>query len=219
MRIIVAVIKVAFVALLLYFGTTILGDRYQGVFAPAGSYPFGFGGAPENVRSEIIDTLGFFQQGYEARDPQLLEPFMKRLFSTNNVTVLGTMPQEVFVGFDRATELVRTDWQFWGDCRFDVENAHISAKGDVGWFSTVGYVEFDLSRFLVLPLRLSGVFVREDGSWRIQHLQFQFDLNLSFLILINVLLGVWFVLQIFALSVIVFRRVRQRSQASGGDSD
>ena len=118
---------------------------------------------------------------------------MGRLFSEDDTTILGTMPREIYVGFDQAADLVRTDWQSWGDCLFDLENVHISSSGEVAWIATVGFVRFDLSRFLVLPLRLSGVLVREDGIWRFQHLQFQFDLDLSYLLLITALLGIWLV--------------------------
>ena len=215
MRITLGLAKVLFVALLFHVSTTILEDRYQGSFSPSGSLPYGAGNAPGDVRSEIIETLGALQEGYIERDTALLGPFMTRLFSPTNTLILGTMPQEIYVGFERATELVRTDWQFWGDCRFDLENVHVSTQGDVAWFSTVGYVEFDLSSLLVLPLRLSGVSVREDGAWRFQHLQFQFDLDLSGLLLINLLIGIWLAIQLIVLAVIVFRQLRQRGQAPG----
>ena len=210
MKIVIGVVKVLFVALLFLLSTTILSDRYEGTFPAAGSFTYGTGNAPESVRSEIISTLELFQNGYLARDPANFEAFMIGLFSSTNTAILGTMPQEIYIGIDRASELVRSDWQSWGDCRFDLENVHVSSHGDVAWFATVGFVEFDLSRFLVLPLRLSGVLVREGDTWRFQYLQFQFDLDLSFMLLLTALLGIYLVVQIFALAAIVVRRLRSR---------
>lgn len=214
MRIALRVVNVLFVALLLLLSTTILGDRYHGSFPPAGSFPYGAGNAHDGVRSEIVDTLSLFQEGYIERDPAALEPFVARLLSPANIVILGTMPNEIYLGIDAASDLVRTDWQSWGDCRFDLENAHVSADGDTAWFSTIGYVEFDLSSLLVLPLRLSGVLVREDGAWRFQQLQFQFDLDLSLLILMNVVLSIWLAIQLIGLTVVVTRHLRRREQAA-----
>ena len=140
---------------------------------------------------------------------------MRRLFSRDNVLILGTMPREVFIGFDEAATLVQSDWALWGDCRFAFDNAHVSGDGDVAWFSTIGYVEFDLSRLLVLPLRLSGVLVSEEGVWRFQQLQFQFDLDISYLLLINLLLTVWLAVSTVSLLIRVVGRVRARSRPVG----
>ncbi len=65
----------------------------------------------------------------------------------------------------------------WGDVYYLMDQANISHREGVAWVSTIGYVEFDMSRFLVLPLRYSAVMVKEDGTWKFQQMQFQFDLN------------------------------------------
>jgi len=209
MEIVIGVAKVLLVGLLFLLSTTILGDRYEGNFPTTGSLPYGAGNAPESVRSEIIGTLELFQDGYSARDPAHLEKFTNRLFSSSNTAIVGTMPQEIYIGIDRASELIRSDWQSWGDCRFDLGNLHVSSHGDVAWFVTVGFVEFDLSSLLVLPLRLSGVLVRDGDIWRFQYLQFQFDLDLSFMLILTALLGIWMVVQLIWLVVIVARRPRR----------
>ena len=70
-----------------------------------------------------------------------------------------------------------------------MEQANISVKDSVAWISTIGYVEFDMSRFLVLPLRYSAIMVLDDSSWKFQQIQFQFDLdNLKILMVIILLL-------------------------------
>ncbi len=213
MKIAYGVARVLFVAFLFYVSATLLGDRYGGSFPSPGSFQYGAGNAPQSLRSEVMDTLVLFQEGYVARDPELLEDFMHRLFSSENTTILGTMPREIYVGFDQAAELVRTDWQSWGDCLFDLENVHISNSGDVVWFATVGFVEFDLSSLLVLPLRLSGVLVLEDGRWRFQYLQFQFDLDLSLLLLCHVLIGIMLAIQLVWLALRVIRQLQHRGHA------
>ena len=66
------------------------------------------GNAPDSTRKEIIDQLNKFQEGYSQRDTSQVEAFMESLYSRENVLILGTMPGEVFSGYDRATSLVRS---------------------------------------------------------------------------------------------------------------
>lgn len=209
-RIVASVARVLFVALLLFLGTSVLKDRYHGSFAAPDEYVYAKGSAPEDVRGAVIERLRAFQRGYVERDPEQLEPFMAELFSKDNILILGTMPREVFLDLEQATDLVGSDWEAWGDCRFSIDNAHVSSQGDVAWFSTVGYVEFDLSSLLVVPLRLTGVLAREEGEWRFQHLQFQFDVDFSFLLLLNLLLAGWLLVSIVSLGVGITRRARAR---------
>lgn len=204
--------RVLFVVLLLFCSSRILEDRYHGSFPPAGSFPYGAGNAPETVRSEILNILGRFQNGYFNRDPSALAPFMTTLFSRSNILILGTMPREIYVGFERASQLVGSDWESWGDCVFDLDNVNISSHGKVAWFSTVGSVEFDLSSLLVLPLRISGVLVRQKEAWQFQHLQFQFDLDLSLVLLINILIATWLAVEVVGLAFIVISRSRRKRQ-------
>jgi hypothetical protein len=217
MRIARAVARVVMLSLLLYLGTSILQDRYQGSFGPPGEYPSSQGSAPDEVRSEVLAVLSAFQEGYARRDVEQVRPFMERLFSLHDVLILGTMPQEVFVGFDEATRLVRGDWTGWGDCRFAVDTARVSAEGDVAWFSTVGFVEFDLTSLLVLPLRLTGTLVKEDARWRFRQLQFQFDLDLSGLLVINLLVAAWLAVSLLTLAASVVRSCRARQARTPGE--
>jgi hypothetical protein len=135
---------------------------------------------------------------------------MEQLFSQDNVLVLGTQPREILTSYERTKGLVSSDWRSWGDCRFLMDNAHISTAGNVAWISTVGYVEFDMSRFLVLPLRLSAVLVKEADTWRFQHMQFQFDVDFSFLLLTIILLLIWLPISLISLTVVTVKTVRRR---------
>jgi len=170
-----------------------------------------WGSAPPMVREAVLAQLRAFQEGYARRDPAAVPGFVERLFSREHPLVLGTMPREIFAGTDRVEQVVRTDWESWGDCHFQVDESHVSAAGDVAWFATPGSVTFDLSRFLVLPLRLTGVMVNENASWRIRQAQFQFDLDLGGLLLVDLLLLAWMVANAAFLAAAVMRRRPRRS--------
>lgn len=179
------------------------------ILSPVKSY-YAHGSAPDSVRREVIMQLHKFQDGYTKRDVNQVESFMQELYSRDNILILGTMPGEVFKGFDRATYLVETDWESWGDCRFVIDSANISSKGDVAWFSTRGYVKFDLSRMLVIPLRLSGVMVNENGIWKFQQQQFQFDIDLSFSLVATLLLSLWICVCFINLAIKIYRFARKK---------
>jgi hypothetical protein len=157
----------------------------------------------------ISIQLHKFQDGYTHRDTSHLELFMEELFSQDNILVLGTMPGEVLRNYEKATFLVSSDWRTWGDCRFLMDNAHISIAGDVAWISTIGYVEFDMSRFLVLPLRLSAVMVKENDAWKFQQMQFQFDIDFSPILATFILLLVWLPISLATLTVVVVKRIKK----------
>ena len=176
------------------------------------AYVFSEGNADPEVRKQIEQKMRQFQAGYEARDTSVLAFFMDDLFSQENILILGTMPNEIYSGYDEATDLVRSDWLQWGDVRLMVQNANISTQGNVAWISTIGFVEFDLSRFLVLPLRFSGVLVQEDFGWKFQQVQFQFDLDSSFTVMAILLLWILFLLSGMRFFYLLYRLLRARSE-------
>ena len=176
------------------------------------AYVFSKGNADPEVRNQIEQKLRQFQEGYEARDTTVLYYFMDDLFSQENILILGTMPNEIYAGYDEASDLVRSDWLHWGDVRLLIQNANISTQGNVAWISTIGFVEFDLSRFLVLPLRFSGVLVQEEFGWKFQQVQFQFDLDSSFTVMAILLLWLLFGLSILRLFYLLYRFLITRSR-------
>jgi hypothetical protein len=187
----------------LFFLVWTLYSPQQRMWAQAPAW----GNAAPEVRAAVMSQLGAFQDGYTRRDTAELPAFMDKLFSREHPVALGTMPAEVYVGYDAIGTLVRGDWQSWGDCRFRLAETQVSAAGTVAWFATVGSVKFDLSRFLVLPLRLSGVMVNEGGQWKIRQAQFQFDLNLGPLLLVDLLLLVWLAVNVVMLCFTAYRRL------------
>jgi len=176
------------------------------------AYVFSKGNADPEIRNQIEQKLRQFQEGYEARDTTVLYYFMDDLFSQENILILGTMPNEIYSGYDEASDLVRSDWLHWGDVRLLVQNANISTQGNVAWISTIGFVEFDISRFLVLPLRFSGILVHEDFGWKFQQVQFQFDLDSSFTVMAILLLWLLFGLSILRLFYLLYRLLITRSR-------
>lgn len=86
----------------------------------------------------ILALLEQFQAGYSARDVRALDTFME-LF-TQDVEVIGTNGSfpgvdEWFLDKDGARELVKGDWEDWGDVLLDIGKARIFSQEDCGWIS------------------------------------------------------------------------------------
>jgi hypothetical protein len=207
MKIAKQILKVLFISLLLYSVIVILRHPHSEYYDAKDAFVFSKGNAPDSVRSEIVEQLRKFQDGYTNRDTSQVKLFMEQLFSRDNILVLGTMPHEILIGQDKASKLIFSDWKSWGDCTFLIDNAHISTAGNVAWISTIGFVKFDMSRFLILPLRLSGVMVNENTVWKFQYMQFQFDLDFTFLLITIVLLMLWLSVSLISLIVMSVRRL------------
>lgn len=189
--------------------TLVLRQPHQEAFGAKDAFIYSKGNAPDEVRTEIIQQLRVFQNGYTNRDTAQVDLFTQALFSQENLTVLGTMPNEIFIGQRKVSKLIFSDWNAWGDCTFLIDNAHISSYQDVAWVSTIGFVKFDVPRFLIMPLRLMAVMVREDSDWKFQFLQFQFDLNLFFLFITIALISIWFTVNLGTFLIMLGKRIMQ----------
>lgn len=209
MKIAKGILQVSLISLLLYSVLIVLRHPHKDHYDAKDTYVFSKGNAPEDVRAEIIQQLHKFQDGYTHRDISDIETFMDKMFSQEHILILGTQPHEVLDDYQEATALVRSDWATWGDCTFLMDKSHISAAGNVAWISTVGYVEFDMSRFLVLPLRLSAVMVKENDVWKFQQMQFQFDLDVSSLLVTIVVLLICLPISLVSLGLVAIRSVRR----------
>ena len=165
--------------------------------------PFQFlydkGNASPALRAEIMEQLELFQEGYDKRDTSILESYMEQLFSRENILILGTMPGEIYSGYVEAADLISSDWLLWGDVDMLVKSANISASDSVAWFSMIGHVVFDMSSWLDLPLRVSGVMVQENQGWKFQQLQFQFDLTVTWVLYGIILLAILLLVSIIRL--------------------
>jgi hypothetical protein len=170
------------------------------------------GNASPAVRAEILEQLGHFQEGYDLRDTTILESYMDALFSKENILILGTMPGEIYSGYVEAADLVSSDWLYWGDVDMLVESANISASDSVAWVSMIGHVVFDMSSWLDLPLRVSGVMVQEEQGWKFQQVQFQFDLNNLWVLYVIILLSILFLTSLIRLVFVIIRTLNRKSR-------
>lgn len=209
-KIAIQLLRISLIFLVLLLVTRIFKRPDEGKYGTSAAALFSKGNAPDSTRKQVISQLYKFQDGYTKRDVNQVEPFMYSLYSKDNTLILGTMPGEIYSGYSKATELVKSDWESWGDCRFAMDSANISASGNTAWFSVSGYVKFDLSRLLVIPLRLTGVMVRGNGSWKFQQQQFQFDIDFSFSILASILLFTWLVIDMIILIIFIFKEFRKK---------
>ena len=173
-------------------------------------YLYDQGNASPAIRAEIMEQLELFQEGYDKRDTSILESYMEQLFSRENILILGTMPREIYSGYVEAADLVSSDWLLWGDVDMLVKSANISASDSVAWFSMIGHVVFDMSSWLDLPLRVSGVMVQENQGWKFQQLQFQFDLTVTWVLYVIILLGLLFLVSFIRLVFLIIRSIVRR---------
>ena len=206
-------LRIVLLLVILFLVTRIFKKADEQKIASPATAVYSLGNAPDSTRREIIDQLNKFQDGYSNRDTSQVKTFMESLYSRKNVLILGTNPNEIFSGYERASSLVKSDWESWGDCKFNVDSANISSAGDIAWFSTRGYVEFDLSKLLVIPLRLTGIMVKEEGVWKFQQQQFQFDIDFSFGLLAVLILAAWILVSVVTLAVVSVRFIKTRTSS------
>lgn len=97
----------------------------------------------------VRDALQRFQVGYTRRDTGKLEDFRVLFVADDDLEVIGTGGidpggDEWCLGVDAALDLVKNDWEGWGDLALDVADARIHVLGDVAWLATTGTVTMDL---------------------------------------------------------------------------
>jgi len=97
---------------------------------------------------QIRLVLQQFQDGYTRRDVTHLDEFMQ-LFIDEGLEVIGTNGvkpgvAEWYIDKTDARELVKGDWEFWGDLRLDVEGAHIQMRDEVAWLATSATVSMTI---------------------------------------------------------------------------
>ena len=110
----------------------------------------------------VRETLRKFQDGYERRDTKLVDDFRALFFQEEGTEVIGTGgiapgDDEWCLGHDAACELVRNDWEGWGDLKLDTAQARIHVLGDVAWLATTGTVAMALDPTEVYQDQLSYI--------------------------------------------------------------
>ncbi|ERI92382.1 hypothetical protein HMPREF1982_02364 [Clostridiales bacterium oral taxon 876 str. F0540] len=106
----------------------------------------------------IKELLEKFQKGYIERDLNNLDSFMSELFVNNDdVFIIGTAEDEIFIGYEQAKKLVEGDWRYWGDLRIDVDNAHINCGTDMTYITAFGTVELKIETDNSLKMALNDL--------------------------------------------------------------
>lgn len=94
---------------------------------------------PNKDISDIMEVLHKFKDGYIKRDIENIDNFVEELFiMEEDSCILGTGTGELFLGTEQIKELIKSDWQYWGDVNIDLESVYIDTKDEVAWFATTG---------------------------------------------------------------------------------
>jgi len=210
MNIVKILVRIILILVVLFLVTRTFKRADERSYGSTSAAVFSKGNAPDSIRKEVLIQLHKFQDGYSKRDTGQVDSFMNSLYSKDNILILGTMPGEIFKDYKSATRLVKSDWESWGDCVFAMDSANISSAGNIAWISARGYVKFDLSSLLVIPLRFTGVMVKEDGTWKFHQQQFQFDVDFSFSMLATILLFIWLIVSVISLVVVSVKSLKKR---------
>ena len=95
---------------------------------------------------EVRDVLQKFQRGYDERNLAELEQFLALFVPSSAVELIGIGAAERggyewFEGIDKVREIIKSDWEYWGDVKIDVAGAKITVNGDTAWLTTTGTLE------------------------------------------------------------------------------
>jgi hypothetical protein len=98
---------------------------------------------------EVRLVLQQFQDGYTRRDVATLDEFMRLFADDAGLEVIGTNGvkpgvDEWYVDRAGARDLVKGDWEGWGDLQLDVERAHIQVRGEVAWLAVPATVSMTI---------------------------------------------------------------------------
>jgi hypothetical protein len=131
------------------------------------------GNASAAVRSGVLRSMNDFQDGYTRRDPAQLEAFMRTVFpSEGNMRVIGSEVNEWKNGPAAVSQLVKTDWQYWGNLKLAIDDTVIDSEGEVAWLATTGTVAWPS---YTRSLRFAAVLTRHDDRWLFRQIVFQWD--------------------------------------------
>lgn len=91
-----------------------------------------------NTLQEILSLLKLFQDCYTRRDVSELDNFMDLFLP--NAEVIGTNGikpgvNEWYLNHDGIRNLIKEDWEAWGDFQLDMDTVSIQFRDHVGWVS------------------------------------------------------------------------------------
>jgi hypothetical protein len=83
------------------------------------------------------------------------------------VLIIGSDPNEWWTGYDTITQVFKAQMREMGGVRCLPGDPQAYRMGDVGWVAD--RPRFQLPDGTELPVRMSIVFVKEDGAWKVTH--------------------------------------------------
>jgi hypothetical protein len=110
----------------------------------------------------VREVLQQFQSGYDHRDGTRLDEIRALFADDPTVEVIGTGglvlgDEEWPMGREAVLELVKNDWEGWGDLRLELDQARIHCLGEAAWLATDGTVTMELKQDNVYANYLSGL--------------------------------------------------------------
>lgn len=133
------------------------------------------------LRSAALHPLKVLAGYYEKRDIEQIDKCIDDTMLPDEILILGTNPKEIFIGRERAKNLLWGDWKFWGQADIDADKTVFNRVGDAIYFVVRGQVKLDIWHFII-PIKITGVLREKDDKWYISKLQFINDFNTNYVI-------------------------------------
>lgn len=91
------------------------------------------------AKEQIKQKIEAFEAGYVSRDVDKLDEFMDEMFTKNGgCFVLGIGDEEVCLGINEVREMVKGDWEYWGQLGLDKESLLVTTDGTSAYFTLNG---------------------------------------------------------------------------------
>ena len=136
---------------------------------------------PKDLWGAAMRPLKELAAYYEKRDIEKMDKCIDDTMLPDEILILGTNPREIFIGRERAKNLLWGDWKFWGQADIDADKTVFNRVGDAIYFVVRGQVKLDIWRFII-PIKITGVLREKDDKWYISKLQFINDFNTNYVI-------------------------------------
>jgi len=76
------------------------------------------------MKDQIKNLLIKFQEGYDKKDIDNVDQYMKEIFSDeNDISILGTSEGELCLDYESCRKLITDDWKYWGFESLKIEEA------------------------------------------------------------------------------------------------
>lgn len=91
------------------------------------------------VKEQIRQKIEAFEAGYISRDTEKLDEFMDEMFTrAGGCFVLGIGDEELCLGINEVCEMVKGDWEYWGQLGLDKESLTVTTDGTSAYFTLNG---------------------------------------------------------------------------------